>query len=332
MNRLLIVGCVLLLAVAGCDREPCVTCTETALPRRHLQLELSGGLFDTKAALSPVEESQVVRCLLYVFSRTGHLVNCYSSTDGRFEFYLTDETYDFVAIANKGGLPTGAVTREALLETPTTLTENAAGNFLMVGCLDKHIIEEDEKITVEMQRLVAKVSCVVRTAFTGELAEKPFIVEAAYLTNVVGENRLSLADSLPASGARWYNRMDAQPETDDTAQLLYADLGQMLGPVDSLLCPQGFYAYPNASPDSHDRREWGSRCTRFVVRATLGGRTTYYPVTLERVENNHHYHIDLTVSDYGLEHPEDRPEDYGGFQLAITVADWADGARLEGDY
>lgn len=333
MNRILIIWSALLLLAAGCDREPCVTCSELEIPRRHVQLELAGRTADTKvAALSPLEESQVVRCQLYVFNQTGYLVNCYSSTDGRFDFFLTDETYDFVAVANKGGLPTAAVTREALLGTATTLTENAPGNFVMVGCLDRHIIESDEKITIEMQRLVAKVSCVVRTAFSGELAALPFTVEAAYLTNVAGENRLSLADSLLADGARWYNRMDAQPETDDTAQLLYAGLGQSLRAADSLVCPHGFYAYPNASPDSHDKNQWGSRCTRFVLKATLGERSTYYPVTLPRVENNHHYHIDLTISNYGLEHPEDRPEDYAGFQLLVSVSDWADGDALLGDF
>lgn len=286
---------------------------------------------DTKVAdVTPLDESQVVRCQLYVFSQTGYLVNCYSSSDGRFDFFLTDETYDFLAIANKGGLPTAAVTREALLGTATTLAENAPGHFVMVGSLDRHIIESDEKITVEMRRLVAKVSCVVRTAFSGELAALPFTAEAAYLTNVSGENRLSLADSLPAGGARWYNRMDAQPETDDTDGLLYAALGLPLRASDSLVCQHSFYAYPNASSDSHDKHQWGSRSTRFVLKASLGGRVCYYPVTLGRVENNRHYHIDLTISNYGLEHPEDRPEDYDGILLAVSVEDWTEGPEMQG--
>ncbi len=323
-----------LLVAAGCDKEPCAACTEE-LAARHVSLELTGSALQTRALDVPsLAESNVVRCLLYVFSRTGTLVDTYDSTDGRFDFYLTDEVYDFVVVANKTGLPRVAITKSDLLATITTLSENGVGNFVMVGALSDHLIEADEKITVEVTRLVGKVTCTIRTAFSGALASKPFIVEAIGLTNVVGQNTLALTDSIPEAAARWYNRMifEEPPVADCPADLLYARLDIPLGASDSLASGHSFYPYPNASPDSHDRDNWGSRCTRFVVKAQLGGRTTWYPVTLERIRRNRHYHIDLTIAGYGVEHPEDPLTDYSGIAATVTVEDWTDGGNLQGIY
>ena len=84
--------------------------------------------------------------------------------------------------------------------------DNAVGNFQMAGSLAKHLIEADEKITVEVSRLVGKVSYTIRTAFTGPLAGKEFRVEDIYLTNVSGENDLVLSRCAPALLPLWTPR------------------------------------------------------------------------------------------------------------------------------
>ena len=334
LKRLLFVTGALLVGAAGCDGEPCAACTEE-LAARHVSLELCGSALQTRALDVPsLAESNVVRCLLYVFSRTGTLVDTYDSTDGRFDFYLTDEVYDFVVVANKTGLPRVAITKNDLLETLTTLSENAVGNFVMVGALSDHLIEADEKITVEVARLVGKVTYTIRTAFTGALAGKPFLIEEIGLTNVVGQNTLALSDSVPDASAPWYNRMlfDNPPAEDAPADLLNARLDITMKASDSLVSGHSFYPYPNASSDNHDREHWSSRCTRFVVKAQLDGRTNWYPVTLERVRRNRHYHVDLTISGYGVEHPEDPLTDYSGIAATVSVEDWIDGGNLQGIY
>ena len=115
-------------------------------------------------------------------------------------------------------------------------------------------------------------------------------------------------------------------------QKLQAHLDRRMAASDSLTDGPCFYPFPNESPDSHDRTKWGSRCTRLVVRATLGGRTTYYPVTFQRIERNHHYAVDLTISNYGVEHPEDPVSSYAGVAASVTVAEWSDGGSLQGRY
>lgn len=334
MKRLLFVIGAFLVAAAACDREPCAACPEQPVLRR-VMLTLSGSTLQTRALDVPsLSESNVVRCRLYVFSRTGDLVGSYDAPDGRFEFFLTDEVYDFVAVVNKGGLPDSGPTKTDLLSTVTALSENVVGAFIMAGQLDNHLIESDEKITVEVHRLVAKVSYTLHTAFRGALAHETFVVEDIYMTNVVGDCPLLPSAAVPAASDRWYNRMDMEAGglPGDLSELLYGHLGRSMGAVDSITTGHSFYPYPNPSADSHDKTRWEPRRTRFVVKATLGGRTTYYPVTLPEVRRNHHYHIDLTVSNYGVEHPEDQLGDYAGFVPVVTVDPWDEGGVLQGEY
>lgn len=334
MKRFLFVIAVLLVVASGCDREPCTACTEE-MDGRHVHLELTGSALQTKALDVPsLSESNVVRCRLYVFSRSGDLVGSYGSMDGRFDFFLTDETYDFVAVANKNGLPDGSVTKQELLEILSCLSENAVGCFIMAGRLDNHLVESDEKITVEVHRLVGKVSYKIRTAFSGSLARERFIVEDIYLTNVAGSCALEPSGEGPDTDDIWFNRMDldAADMQEPVADLLYGRLDRPMGAVDSIATGHSFYPYPNAASDSHDKTRWTSRCTRFVVRANLAGRTTYYPVTLPAVRRNHHYHIDLTISNFGVEHPEDPLGDYSGVTPVVTVDDWDEGGSFQGEF
>ena len=105
-----------------------------------------------------------------------------------------------------------------------------------------------------------------------------------------------------------------------------------MGPEESFDAGVSLYAYPNACADDHGREAWSARCTRLVVRARLGDRLTYYPVTLDPVLPNRHYLVDLTVAGYGVEHPEDRLSDYANVLPSVTVVPWDDGGSLEGLY
>ena len=295
---------------------------------RHVQIDLwSGDVLTRAREVTDQQESAVTECALYVFSRDGRMVGCHTSRSGLFDFYLTDETYDFVAVANKAELPS-SLTRDELYALPTRLDENAPGRFVMVGALPNHVVQSDEKLTVGVKRVVSKVSYKIRTKFTGTLATKPFIVEEIYLTNVAGENVLGLSG--PAAGSdRWHNRLDRTASAGSTLdELLYGRLGAAMAPVDSIWSGHTFYIYPNASTDSHDKSAWSARCTRFVVKATLDGKTTYYPVTIPVAISNKHYHIDLTISNYGVDHPEDLPQESAYLDAVVSVTAWEDGGTI----
>jgi hypothetical protein len=319
----------LLLSLLSCEHGEGTEPENTEL--RHVRVGLSA-MVETRARdVTDQQESAVTESTLYVFSRDGRMVGCYTSRSGLFDFYLTDETYDFVAVANKQEMPS-SLTRDELSALPTRLDENAPGRFIMVGSLPNHVVQEDEKLTVGVQRIVSKVSYKIRTKFTGTLATKSFTVDEIYLTNVAGENVLGLTGA-PAGSDRWHNRLDrtasAGAALDD---LLYGRLGVAMAPVDSIWSGHTFYVYLNASPDSHDKSAWSPRCTRFVVKATLDGRTTYYPVTIPSTVSNKHYHIDLTISNYGVDHPEDIAQESAYLDAVVSVSTWEDGGTIYGEY
>ena len=319
------------MVAAACERDTCSLCPETP-ELRHVQLVLSGPAVRTRASsVTEEQESAVTECSLFVYSRDGRLVNKYDSKSGLFDFYLTDETYDFVAVANKPQLPSSH-TRDELFAQPTQLAENAVGHFVMAGSLPDHVIQSDEKITIGVRRVVSKVTYRIRTAFTGTLATKPFRIEEIYLTNVAGENNLGLTAPPDASG-RWYHPMNRSGVNGGTVDdLLYGKIDAAMAAVDSIWSGHTFYLYPNASPDSHDKENWSARCTRFVVKATLDGTTTYYPVTIPVAGSNKHYNIDLTISNYGVEHPEDIPQKNEYLDVVITASEWEDGGTIHGEY
>lgn len=322
-KRFLFVIGALLAAAAGCDKEPCAACQEEEAEIRHVVFESE----------RDGEDYQVGECRLYVFSPTGELIGSHAASDGAFDFFLTDDVYDFEAVVNKAGLPSAGVTRSQLLSTLTTLAENAPDHLVMRGTLDAHRIETDEKITVEVERIAAKVSCVLHTAFPERLAALPFEIDAIYLTNVAGAQLLSLADLTPDASSIWYNKMDAQDPGEDTPyDLIFKPIGRRMGPAETLDTGISLYAYPNACADDHSRAAWSARCTRLVVRARLGERLTYYPVTLDPVLPNRHYRVDLTIAGFGVEHPEDRLSDYAAVFPSLTVVPWDDGGSLEGLY
>lgn len=328
---------VLALPLASCEKK----CESCGAKERRVSVDLCGSAVQVKALdVAPLSEAAVKECALFVFSSRGEYVTSLSSKEGQFDFYLTDGTYDFVAVVNKGGLPSGdaaaTLTRRDLMATVTTLSENSVGGFVMAGTLDGHVIQADEKITIEVRRIVAKVTYKVRTQFKGTLASEDFVVEDIYLTNVVGQNDLAVTRSTPAANDPWFNKMNAegQAAAGYPADLIFGHLGRKFAqPADSIETGHSFYVYPNATtPDDRNKETWSPRCTRFVVRATLGGKVTYYPVTLKEVERNKHYHVDLTIMNYGVDHPEDPPGSSQYVEAMIRIADWEDGGTLAGEF
>ena len=125
--------------------------------------------------------------------------------------------------------------------------------------------------------------------------------------------------------------LDASPSTDYPYELLCEHVGIDLFSRDSLQPRYVFYPYPNSSEDDRDIEKWGSRSTRLVVRASLAGRTTYYPVTFDRVRPNTHYHVEMVIAGFGVDHPENNPDDHGSMSLTVSTDPWIAGTIYEAE-
>lgn len=328
----LILGALCLILPSGCEPLPCSSCSEeTGWHRVTLGLG-DGGIVTKTAGVTPESETAIQSCRLYVFTGEGtSLTGSWTDRDGVFDLYLPDGTYDFFVVANKDGLPVSGLTFEALKHVPVFLSDNEPGRFVMTGALSGHEVKQDEELLVDVSRTVAKVSCCIRQDLRGKLADSSFEVEEVFMTNVAGENDLGLTWTAPPVDGRWYNPMEYTPAAglDLPDAMLHCEPGRMLERGDSLVLGDVFYVFPNAvETDSHDRDAWSPRCTRLVVAARLEGVRVYYAVTIPRVQPNRHYHIDLTIRNRGMEHPEDDPKGYVPAVVSITTDDWHDGGTV----
>lgn len=324
----------------SCEKTQCELCSQEG-ELRHVTVGLGADAVVTKVrGVTSFQENVVRNCRLYVFTQQGYQINNWSAEDGIFDLYLTDGVYDFVAVANLDGLPGTEASREDLFALRVPIEKNTTdpgtGGFVMVGRLENHVIRDDEKITVEVRRLVSKVSYTVRSAFESHMASYPFVVDEIYMTNVVGDNDLGLSRSLQPAEGVWYNKMNydaaAAAAGPYPAGMLHGDFAKQMASGDSLVSGHTFYVYPNASEDRRDTTSWSPRCTRMVVRAHLNGIQTYYAVTLntqnQGVLPNKHYHVDLTVKGWGSDHPEIETVDQGAITGVFSVEDWQEGAVI----
>lgn len=331
-----------LLALFGCDSikpDRCKDCVEEK-DMRHVTVNLGGeARIVTKVyGVTDTLERVVRNSRLYVFAQDGYQINNYDASSGQVDFYLTDGTYDFVAVCNLADLPGTEVTREELYQLVVPIEKNTlepeVGGFVMVGTLPGHIIKADEKITVEVRRMASKVSFTVRNGFVDEMAGYPFLVDAIYMTNVPGINNLGLTYTKPKASDIWYNRMVFEPDSARKypVEMLYGDFHKILAPGDTVVSGHVFYIYPNGCEDNRDIETWTSRCTRFVVEAHVNGIRTFYATTLyfdgAGVKPNKHYHIDLTIKGWGTDHPEVDPKDMGSMMPVFVVDEWRDGGGV----
>ena len=342
INPVLILSAMLSCALLapGCEKNQCELCSQEG-ELRHVTVGLGADAVPTKVrGVTPFQENVVRNCRLYVFTQEGYQIGNWSAEDGIFDLYLTDGVYEFVAVANLDALPGTDASRDELFAIRVPIEKNTVdpgtGGFVMVGRLENHVIKGDEKITVEVRRLVSKVSYTVRSAFESHMASYPFEVDEIYMTNVVGDNDLGITRSLQPAEGTWYNKMNydaaaaaAQPYP---AEMLHGDFAKRMASGDSLVSGHTFYVYPNANEDRRDTTRWSPRCTRFVVRAHLNGIQTYYAVTLntgnQGVLPNKHYHVDLTIKGWGSDHPEIETVEQGAISGVFSVEDWQEGAVI----
>lgn len=340
----------LVAAAASCEPvrpERCGDCAEGLGGLRRVTVALDGvAIPRTKAdGVTDTLERVVRSSRLYVFTGDGYQINNWDASSGEVDCYLTDGTYEFVAVCNFNDLPGVEATRDELLATMAPIDSNSTapdtGGFVMVGTLPDHIVKADEKITVLVERLVSKVSFNVRADFDGYMKTLPFIIEAVYMTNVAGSANLGPEHVKLSAGDVWYNRLDYEPrDTTDTRmypeEMLYGALDKVLKPGDSMCSGPVFYIYPNPCGDCRDTLSWSPRCTRFVLKARINGIPTYYAVTIDEaghgVMANRHYHVDATIRDWGTDHPEDVSKSEGAMDMTVTVAGWAGGAEIPEEY
>ena len=216
----------------------------------------------------------------------------------------------------------------------------ASKGFVMAGSNTCTVGTTAVTCAITVSRFVSRVALV---SVTNKLPESygSLTVDCAYLTNVVGNQNIAGS----AAAATWYNKFGRADESTQVEShiidgstykascpdMTYRSIagnaanGASLTPA----TPYLMYGYPNSStvaPKAFSTAFTAQR-TVLVVKATISGKASYYPVVLDDavLARNTSYTVALTVTGPGSEDPNE-PVVKGSMTASITVSPWAAGA------
>ena len=327
-----IVNLLALLPLAACEPVDCLVAPRAAC---EMTFNIAGAVLATRASAAPTTWEQTVSSVrLFVFDASGALeatptVNL-STLEATASVLAGEKTV--WAVANAPDL--GSPTLSGLSAKVSALSDNASG-LVMVARTGVTVTDRCD-VDLTLERLVDKVTLrSVTRNFTGDAAAyaaSPMTITAAYLSNVAASSYYW--DILgPADITSWYNKLGAHASAGSIEGFLYQSIGASLAqgatwPASvSDANEKVFYCYPYAGAFSASGGSWDYKHpTRLVLECDIAGTTTYYPVTLPKMERNKVYEGSVTLSGTGYTSPEggESSDPSIDIDVDITVDSWDD--------
>lgn len=319
MKRKLYFAAIAAAALTACNEQLSVLSDENA-GKVELGVTLPAGM--TK--VTDVSNEDAVNDLqVFVFNESGNLEAYGRDQNSSLTLKCLPGSKNVVALVN-APLMSSIASYQELKGKKSALTDNKVGSLVMEG--EKAIdLDVSSNVTIPVKRIVAKVklSKIVNALQLDYHKKMTFAITSVYLINVAGE-KVYLGEPVPEV---WYNEMEYM---SSAPEFLWQNLGgTVIASGQTYSTPHYFYCYPNhTANDVNGGTSWTPRYTRLVVEATLDGKTCYYPVSLEKVDQNTTYDISLTVNRPGSDSP-DKPVDSQDAKFSIEVVEWADGGSID---
>ena len=313
----------------------CGTSAEDRMPvpgTAEVMLSFTQEGYSTKAGVGAQilpGEADINSLYYYVFDADGRLESTGSLADGfpvRLDLKVGRKT--FWALANVAGSVFDGCRSLAEFENrEISMDMYSSGNFPMGGVVLEDVSGEHDMVVVPLSRYVCRL-CVddIRVALSGTLEGEEMTVGNVFLSNVVGNCKVSGAYP---SETEWYNKF-GRPDGE-------GEDGRICGPDDSsfpemtFATGAGAYLYFFPNPSGSDACGWkpafSSRYTRIVVEAYLRGIRYYYPVNLNGALRNHAYSLRMTITRPGSTDPDTFR--FGtGQEITVIPAGFEDGESV----
>ncbi len=346
MKRTLIIAVLALVAAASCQKNAIEQSPEPAWDGPTGQIHLSiGPGYDTKVALSGMNEDRINQVQVFVFNSAGALETdrfaMNSSTSSSIDMSITSRIGDktVYALVNAPRI-SHSLSLAELESTLSDLKDNSVNNLVMTGKKTINVQQYDgttpTTLTIYVKKLAAAiVLSEVNVDFSNTVLEgSTFVLKEVYAKNVVGKALLGvssegngrtdtgipmpLSEKQRSNTANWYNKLklDATPLalTYDACNLTsFARPSRVL------------YVYPNATAeDSKDASgDFTPRHTRLVLHAQVAGKDSYYPFDLPVLEPNKKYSVSVSITMLGK--PDDNDDtrvNVGILAPVIKISDW----------
>lgn len=311
------------ITALACTNEPILP-TMVSEESVELTVSIPGDAF-TKAS-SAGAESAVGRLQVFVFRASdGALEATASSSSSSLTMSTTTGRKTVAALVNAQDI--SVTTFSELESTVSDLKDNSLQNMVMYGRDDRDITA-DAEVNITVTRQVAKIVIqkITNDISQPEYASEPMSIDEIFVLNAAG-NALISRDSY--SPTKWYNFREKEVSGECDALLCDVLSGRSLACHESLSGTYTYYCYANPTAEDSSSDGSDARFTRLVVKATIAGRTAYYPMSIENIEANHVYTItELKITRLGSDDP-DVPVTTAEAAFTVTVADWEDGSTTQ---
>lgn len=310
------------IALSGCTKENKETAPENGRKEKatlEIRLVTTEGN-PTRSTGKNWKDAQITDLYIYVFNGDGSL-DAYEEVEDPDQIQLDCTVGDNKTICAVANHNPGNVAGKAELEQKTSsLTDNDTGQFVMTGKNEGcSIAAGTTSVEVRISRHAAKISI---DKLTNELKDlnlktKPIVLKRISVINAAtGKYPLFGGTYTPTD---WCNKMKFV-NGSETDSFTSDDLSNTkIALSASYFTPHTFYCYPNPTDSDSNGATWSPRKTRLVIETEIGEKTYYYPLTLEKVEANTHYHFkSLTITRKGSDSPDIPVNDeQAGFQLVV---------------
>lgn len=270
------------------------------------------------ASVTEAQEETINNLQVFVFNPAdGYKLETYEKTTegASVNISCSSGTKRIVAVVNAPDM-NDVMTLDALKEKEIRLASLSHDSLIMMGEKDVTDGEMKTSVTIDVTRLVSKITLnSVKVDFKAG-AYNSVEVTKIFLLNAVGHRKMA---SLIDTPTLWYNKMVY--ESDSPAVLSDKLTGVSVSRDNEYKTPHSFYTFANPVATDVQGGEWSVRKTRLVVEAKIGESTYYYPMTFDNISQNFSYTVDLIIERPGALTPDCEIEKQAA-TFNVAVVDW----------
>ena len=299
-------------------------------------------------------EYQVNKTSFFVFNEDGTKLEAYKAVfdesatmslklDVKYRVYALvnyNSNVELFTIKNETALK--ALAMELIAES----RDPGTGFQMLSDATEKTFKSDDLTCSLNVTRIASRVR-LVKVVNHMPAAAGNITINGVFLSNVVGNYALT-----PLSTFTWLNKYGRSDNvqtnivTSDTAgapSMTYQTVtgeGATIGWFDEFILPNpaNLYCYANASttvPAGWSSADFTGQQTMMVIVTTIGGKTYYYPINLNKrivgnkLERNKTYDVSVVINNYGSEDEPNEEISLSTMTFNVIVGDWSDGGTVE---
>ncbi len=204
----------------------------------------------------------------------------------------------------------------------------ANGAFVMEGSCSVTITPQIQSVKIPVRRLVSKIKLEsIEQNLQGAYSGEPFQINEVYLINYVSAVKYHGEDYVPVD-ADWCSKREYNGR-DQGSSLTTASLNvQVLEAGVRTSVNKSLYCYPNPTIEDSVSETWCPRHTRLVLKAVVGTKHFYYPITLPVLKSNTQYAVSLKITGPGTDSP-DKPYNPSAASVEVKPVPWTNAERMD---